>query len=112
MHRLIVVAALAMAGCASMGYQGMSPEAITAASKDKSVNAICTVFTGVWGSGKNFYLNVDQRLVENGGVGVTMNPDNCSFQMNNAATVRPPAAVKPTEVAVPIVVVPKVVTPP
>jgi hypothetical protein len=112
MRKLLVLSVLLLSGCASLGYQGMSPEAISAASKDKSVNAICTVFTGVWGSGKNFYLNVDQRLVENGGVAVTMNPDNCSFQMNNAATVRPPAVVKPTEVAVPIVVVPKVVSPP
>ena len=58
--------ALALTGCASIGNQGMSAEQLKAAAADKSFSAVCQTLTGVWGTEKFVYTNVDKGSVPNG----------------------------------------------
>ena len=66
MRYLLVL--LLLAGCAS--NQAMSPEQISAATKDKSISVICAKIIGPWGTAETTVISFDQQVIHNGGVNV------------------------------------------
>lgn len=105
MYKLFTLLLIPLAGCASMGNQGMSAAELKAVAADKNFSAVCSTMQGVWGSGKIVYVNVDRSVVINGQI--TVSPD-CVVTMSNEATVKPTAS-QPTPVVVPITIQPQLV---
>ena len=85
MLRLLCV--LLLSGCASMNAPNMSAEQLKAFAADKSLSAMCTTGTGVWGTVTNVYVNVDKASIQNGGVSVDPR-NNCAVTMTNAVPVK------------------------
>lgn len=87
------------AGCASMSAPNMTAEQLRAAAADKNFAAACSTVTGVWGTGRVVYVNVDRTVVTNGAISVD---PNCVVTMSNSpvpkaepASVATPATPKP-----------------
>jgi hypothetical protein len=94
-----------VSGCATTGGQDMTPEQLKALVADKNFSAVCSTVTGLWGSGKFVYVNVDRTVVANGAISVDA---NCLVTMSNSAglvTLRGQA----TEIHLPITITPQVV---
>lgn len=96
MRIVIAVLALAVAGCAS--NQSMSAEQISAATKDKSISAVCARILGPWGTAETTVVTFDQRVISNGGITVG---DKCAIQVTDSHPVVPPAPKPATVVATP-----------
>ena len=107
MLKLIAIILL-LAGCTSMGNQNMSPDQLKAVAADKNFSAVCSTITGVWGSGKFVYVNVDKTVVPNGTVSVTQ---DCIVSMSETQIFRPVTPMAPIPVVVPVTVIPVVPTP-
>lgn len=88
----IIVAAILLSGCATTAQQSMSPEQLKALAADKNFSAVCSTVTGIHGTGKFVYVNVDRSVVNNGEIHVD---NNCLVTMTNTrpGTVPPPPAV-------------------
>ena len=98
MKLAIALIAIAMlAGCASNSYQGMSPEQIAALATMKDANVNCVVLNTPWGKSVTTFVNVNQSVIDNGGVSVT--PDCQTTFTNSAPAV--PGTVTTTTVTVP-----------
>ena len=103
---LAVCVLFALSACATSNSQ-MSAEQLKAIAADKNFSAVCSNITGVWGTGKFVYANVDRTVVVNGTISVDA---NCLVTMSNESTaaiikggtvvVTPPAPV-PAPVIVP-----------
>jgi len=74
-----------LAGCANLGYQGMSPEQLTALAKMKDANINCIkgqpTLTGPFFA---VFVNVDKGVIPEGGITVT--PD-CGIILTNTRVV-------------------------
>lgn len=69
MKAALAVLAVSLAGCNALGglaYQGMSPESIHEAVKDKSSGASCARFTGTGGQFEYLSLSNDKGVVVDG----------------------------------------------
>ena len=90
---LLLSLLLLLPACASMQSPNMSADELKAVAADKNFSAVCSSVTGVWGTGKVVYVNVDKTVVPNGAVSVDA---NCLVTMSNTTPVRPLAVeVKP-----------------
>lgn len=90
---VILMLLIFLAGCGSMGYQGMSAEQIAATAKMKDANINCTVVNSPWGRGINVFVNVDRGVVQNGAVVVGQDCGNIQF--TNSLPPPPPPAPNP-----------------
>ena len=85
MKHSIVIAAISLTACTSMGgggLAGMSAEHITASAKIKDASIACTRATTIYGSVTSLWVNLDKGVIPNGGV--TVSPDCASVTINNA----------------------------
>lgn len=89
----LLLSVLLLAGCQTMGNQGLTADQLKAVAADKNFSAVCSTMVGPWGSGKVVYVNVDRTVVVNGQV--TVSPD-CVVTMSNEATVKAVVTPKPT----------------
>ena len=82
MTRLLIVAALLLAGCATLpgNPSKMSPEQIKEAVKDKNANIGCGVINSPYGRGVAVYVTLDKAVVVNGSVVVD---DQCKVTITN-----------------------------
>lgn len=87
MKLTICVLAFVLSGCASFNAPTMSADQLKAVAADKNFSAVCATGTGVWGTVKTVYVNVDKSVVPNGGI--TVDSNTCSVTMTN---VLPPKA--------------------
>lgn len=94
--KTIAAFALLLAGCASINAPQMSAEQLKAFAADKSMSAICTTGTGVWGTVTNVYVNWDKSALQNGGVSV--DPRNsCALTVTNEIPVKGGAVAVPAK---------------
>lgn len=97
MKLLLVGTAALLSGCmGSMGYQGMNADQIKALGKEANIS--CSTITGMWGTGKNVFVNVDRTVVDKGGIEVA--PD-CSVKFLNEKQFKPAALPDPKLPALP-----------
>ena len=76
---LVVITAVLLSACASMGQQGMTAEQIAAVGKEAAV--ACTFVTGSLGySLRTTYASLNQNVIRGGGV--VVNPD-CTLSITN-----------------------------
>ncbi len=65
-----LTAALILAGCASAGYQGMSPEQIVAIGKIKDASINYVRAPTPWGQAVTVFVNLDKGVLPSGTVSV------------------------------------------
>lgn len=70
MKAALLVLALALAGCSTLGANNMSAEQLTAAAKDKNASAVCATGTGPWGKVTSVFVNVDKASINSGQITV------------------------------------------
>jgi hypothetical protein len=87
---LLFLLTIALPACNTMPTTStMTPEQITAFSKDKSISAICTSVPTPWGVTNVKVLSVDQSVIHNGRVTIA---DGCGITMEDFKTA--PSTVK------------------
>jgi ABC-type Fe3+-hydroxamate transport system substrate-binding protein len=91
---LAILVAFALSACATSNSQ-MSADQLKAVAADKNFSAVCSNITGVWGTGKFVYVNVDRSVVANGTIAVDT---NCLVTMSNESTA---AALKGATIVLP-----------
>ena len=83
--RIAIIAAVALTGCATAGYQGMSAEQIQALAKMKDANINCVKGNTVWtGQFLTVFVNVDKGVIPEGGVTVD---GDCKVTLTNTRVV-------------------------
>lgn len=90
MMQLIVIALLALAGCASSPQafdpSKMSAEQLSALAKDRSAIGQCATAQGLYGSGVVVWVQFDRATFPAGGA-VTVGKD-CSMAINQSPAVK------------------------
>lgn len=86
---ILVALALFLAGCQSLvpngGYDpALTAQQIKAITSDKNASVVCAQIPTPLGPAKTTIVNIDQRVIDNGGIAV--NPD-CQI---NFTTIKPP----------------------
>ena len=89
---VIVAGLLALAGCAGLGFAGMSADQITAASKDKSSSSGCSSFTGAGGKAVAAFTNTDKGTLNSGGGTVTIECDGVKITFTDSGKAPAPKA--------------------
>ncbi len=88
---IALVCTLALSGCAGInGGPQMNVDQLKAIAADKNASVVCSTIMGPWGTGKVVIVNLDQRVIADGGVSVDA---NCLVTMTNAIHDKPPTAV-------------------
>ncbi len=95
----LAIVLLAISGCAN--FQGMSADQIKAATSDKNASALCARVVGVWGTATTVIANLDQRVIDTGGMTVTSSNGDCAVSMNNIKPTPAPKVVAPASTADP-----------
>jgi hypothetical protein len=91
---LLLLLLLCLPGCQALGFapQGYDPQLtanqIKAIASDRSAGIVCSLVPTPWGVAKVLTVNVDQRVIDNGGV--TVSPD-CTITF---ATAKPAPVAK------------------
>ena len=71
---LMVPLLVILAGCGTLAPQpDMSVAQLKAAAADKNASVVCSTIMGPWGTGKVVIVNLDQRVIDTGGVTVDAN---------------------------------------
>ncbi len=79
-----------LSGCQS--YGSMSADQIVAATKDKNAGAVCFRIVGAFGTAVTVVANLDQRVIDNGGMTVSTKDGECSVIINTAKPAPVPVA--------------------
>src|SRR5574342_147045 len=99
MRRLLLPMVGLLAGCVSagFGFQDMSAEQIKAVNS-KDSNVLCVETNSVYGRVRSVFVNVDQGVIDKGGLSVDT---NCGVILSNERQFRPQNSpiVKPTQPA-------------
>lgn len=87
----VVVLAVGLSGCAGLMQPSgsWSSDQIAAWAKDKSGSVVCGQVIGAWGTTRIVAINLDQRVVDNGGISADA---DCRVSIQNAKTAPVPAA--------------------
>lgn len=93
----IALLAIALSGCAN--YGGMSADQIKASVADKNAGAVCARIVGVWGTAVTVVANLDQRVIDSGGMTVSSANGDCAVSINNVKAAPVP---RPVPVVVPV----------
>jgi hypothetical protein len=67
---LLILLCTLIGGCASAGYQGMTPEQIAATAKMKDANVNCVVLNSPYGRGVTVFINLDKGVIPLGTITV------------------------------------------
>ena len=74
MKIIVAVVAFLMAGCSMLTPQpNMDVAQLKAVAADKNASVVCSTIAGPWGTGKVVIVNMDQRVIDTGGVNVDAN---------------------------------------
>lgn len=74
MRTVAVLVVLGLSGCAGIsGGPNMNVDQLKAIAADKNASVVCSTIMGPWGTGKVVVVNLDQRVIDNGGVTVDSN---------------------------------------
>lgn len=91
---LALLAALALAGCAALQGPNLSVDQLKAMAADKSAAIVCTQIVGAGGAGTVVTVNMDQRVIIDGGI--TVEP-NCKTTITNTTPPKPAPATPPAQ---------------
>jgi len=81
MRVLMMLLLVFLAGCSTLvPVPEMSADQLKAAASDKNFSAVCSQASGLWGSAKVVYVNVDRSVVVNG---TAMVGPDCIVTMTN-----------------------------
>ena len=70
----LVMIVLSLTGCAGIsGGPNMNVDQLKAVAADKNASVVCSTIMGPWGTGKVVIVNLDQRVIDTGGVTVDAN---------------------------------------
>lgn len=90
---VLTLAVSGLAGCGTMAPQpNMNVDQLKAIVADKNASVACSTIMGPWGQGKIVLVNMDQRVISDGGV--TVNPD-CTVKIENVIPPKPAPVVTP-----------------
>ncbi len=88
MKMIVLCMLLLVTGCAGInGGPNMSVDQLKAIASDKNASVVCSTIMGPWGTGKVVVVNMDQRVIDNGGVTVDA---NCLVGITNAKAIPVP----------------------
>ena len=93
---LVLIVLSMVTGCASLAPQpNMDVAQLKAAAADKNASVVCSTIMGPWGTGKVVIVNLDQRVIDTGGVTVDA---NCLIGITTTKVLPPPRtpAAQPT----------------
>ena len=102
---IVMICALALAGCAGLGQSNLSAEQLKELAKDKSIGVMTNEVAGIWGTLKNKVVTVDKSVLVDGSV--TVAPDGSvtiTNRVKGTSTTIPPV----TQIPVPVTIVPVV----
>lgn len=98
MRILLLCVLLMVTGCGTLAPQpNMNVDQLKAIVADKNASVACSTIMGPWGQGKIVLVNMDQRVISDGGV--TVNPD-CTVKIENMI---PPKTAAPVVAPTPAV---------
>lgn len=91
MKMLLLCTLLLVTGCAGInGGPNMSVDQLKAIASDKNASVVCSTIMGPWGTGKVVVVNMDQKVIDNGGVNVDA---NCLVGITNVKAAPAPKPV-------------------
>lgn len=80
MKKNILFLASLLAGCGTFGMNKMTPEQIAASARDKNASVACVYAEYIGGKATTVIVNVDQRVIETGGVAIN---NDCTVLITN-----------------------------